>query len=94
VENEDICSINQDGKDLIFQALLLPDILEEAFAKRDMQKVTDYLHFLSAMVHKFYNEHRIIGESNEKQYLKALSMVALSLRVGLKVLGIVAKEVM
>ena len=94
VENEDICSINQDGKDLIFQALLLPDILEEAFTKRDMQKVTDYLHFLSAMVHKFYNEHRIIGESNEKQYLKALSMVALSLRVGLKVLGITAKEVM
>ncbi len=94
VENEDIVSINQDGKDLIFQALLLPDILEEAFAKRDIQKVTDYLHGLSAMVHKFYNEHRIIGESNEKQYLKALSMVALSLRVGLKVLGITAKEVM
>ena len=94
VKNEDISSINQDGKDLIFQALLLPDILEEAFARRDMQKVTDYLHGLSSMVHKFYNEHRIIGENNEKEYLKALSMVALSIRVGLKVLGITAKEVM
>ncbi len=94
VEDQDISAINQDGKDLIFQALLLPDILEESFIKRDMQKVTDYLHGLSAMVHKFYNEHRIVGDDHEKQYLKALSMVALSLKVGLKVLGITAKEVM
>jgi arginyl-tRNA synthetase len=94
VLNEDISSINQDGKDLVFQALLLPDILEDAFGKRDIQKITDYLHGLSAMIHKFYNEHRIIGDSVEKQYLKALSIVGLSLRVGLKVLGITAKEVM
>ncbi len=94
VKDEDINQINQDGKDLVFQALLLPDILDEAFARRDMQKVTDYLYGLSAMVHKFYNEHRIIGDVSEKQYLKALSMVALSVRVGLKVLGITAKEIM
>ncbi len=94
VSNEDISSVNQDGKDLIFQALLLSDVLEDAFSKRDIQKITDYLHGLSAMIHKFYNEHRIIGDSVEKQYLKALSIVGLSLRVGLKVLGITAKEVM
>jgi hypothetical protein len=35
-----------------------------------------------------------VGDDHEKQYLKALSMVALSLKVGLKVLGITAKEVM
>ncbi|MBI3874319.1 MAG: arginine--tRNA ligase, partial [Arcobacter sp.] len=94
VKNEPINAINQDAKDLVFQALLLPDILEEAFERRDMQKITDYLHLLSSLVHKFYNEHRIIGDENEKQYLKALSFVALSIRVGLKVLGITAKEVM
>ncbi|MFZ9658959.1 MAG: arginine--tRNA ligase [Arcobacteraceae bacterium] len=92
--SEQIDAINQDAKDLVFQALLLPDILEEAFDRRDMQKITDYLHLLSSLVHKFYNEHRIVGDDNEKQYLKALSFVALSIKVGLKVLGISAKEVM
>lgn len=59
-----------------------------------MQKVTDYLHGLSAMVHKFYTEHKIVGIEDQKSYLKVLAMAALSIRVGLKVLGITAKEVM
>lgn len=91
------CSIedlHQDAKDLGYEALLLGAVLNEAFEKRDMQKITDYLHGLSAMMHKFYNEHRIIGLEEQNQYLKVLSMVALSLRTGLKVLGINAKEVM
>jgi len=94
VKDVNIDNINQDAKDLIFQSLLLGTILDEAFTKRDMQKVTDYLHSLSAMVHKFYNEHKIVGIEDEKAYLKALAMAALSIRVGLKVLGINAKEVM
>jgi len=94
VKNASISEINQDTKDLVYEALLLPSILEEAFIKRDMQKVTDYLHSLSASVHRFYNEHRIVGAQEESAYLKALSMVALSIKTGLKVLGITAKEVM
>ena len=94
VKNATIEDINQDAKDLVYEALLLSTVLNEAFDKRDMQKITDYLHSLSAMVHKFYNEHKIIGLDNQNQYLKVLSMVALSIRTGLKVLGITAKEVM
>ncbi len=94
VQSSSIEDINQDAKDLIFEALLLNTVLNEAFDKRDMQKITDYLHGLSAMTHKFYNEHRIIGLEEQNQYLKVLSMVALSIRTGLKVLGINAKEVM
>jgi len=94
VKNSDISNVNQDALDLAFQSLLLSTILQEAFDKRDMQKVTDYLHGLSAMVHKFYNEHRIVGLDNEKSYLKVLAMAALSIRVGLEVLGITAKEEM
>ena len=89
-----ISDINQDAKDLVYEALLLGTVLNEAFDKRDMQKITDYLHSLSASVHKFYNEHKIIGLEQQNQYLKVLSMVALSIRTGLKVLGITAKEVM
>jgi arginyl-tRNA synthetase len=69
-------------------------ILEEAFLKRDMQKVTDYLQSLSASVHRFYNDYRIVGTNEETAYLKALSMVSLSIRTGLKVLGITAKKIM
>jgi arginyl-tRNA synthetase len=94
VKGISIDGVNQDAKDLSFQALLLGSILQEAFDKRDMQKVTDYLHGLSAMVHKFYNDHKIVGIDNEKAYLKVLFMAALSIRVGLRVLGITAKEVM
>jgi arginyl-tRNA synthetase len=94
VSNESIDKINQDAKDLIFESMLLGSILDEAFTKRDMQKITDYLHGLSAMTHKFYNEHKIVGIDEQNQYLKVLSMVALSIRTGLQVLGIKAKEVM
>jgi len=94
VKDASIENINQDAKDLVYEALLLGTVLNEAFDKRDMQKITDYLHSLAALVHKFYNEHKIIGLDNQNQYLKALSMVALSIRTGLKVLGIQAKEVM
>ncbi len=94
VKDASISNINQDTKDVVYESLLLPSILEEAFIKRDMQKVTDYLHSLSASVHRFYNDHRIVGTPEESAYLKALSMVALSIKTGLKVLGITAKEVM
>ena len=94
VKNISILNLNQDIMDLTYQSLLLSSILEEAFNKRDLQKVTDYLHSLSAMTHKFYNEHKIVGTCDEEAYLKSLSMVALSIKTGLKVLGITAKEVM
>jgi arginyl-tRNA synthetase len=94
VLNESIDGVNQDAKDLCYQALLLNSVLTEAFEKRDMQKITDYLHSLSALVHKFYNEYRIIETAEQNQYLKILAMAALSIRTGLKVLGITAKEVM
>jgi len=94
VKDSTINDINQDAKDLVYESLLLGSVLNEAFDKRDMQKITDYLHGLSALTHKFYNEHKIVGLDDQNQYLKILSMVALSIRTGLKVLGINAKEVM
>ena len=94
VKNTNISNINQDTKNLVYEALLLPSILEEAFDKRDMQKVTDYLHSLSASVHSFYSGYKIVGTNSENKYLKALSMVSLSIKTALKLLGITAKEVM
>ena len=87
-------NINQDAQDLLYEALLLPAILEEAFTKSDCQKVTEYLNSLASSMHKFYNEYKIVDEDEQNQYLKVLAQVALTLRVGLKLLGIKAKEIM
>lgn len=94
VQNVKLENLENDSADLIYSALLLPNILEEAFLKRDMQKITDYLYSLASSVHKFYNEHKIVGTPNEQEYLKSLAMVSLSIKTGLKLLGIKAKEVM
>ncbi len=86
--------INQDAQDLLYEALLLPSILDEAFSKSDCQKVTEYLNSLASSMHRFYNEYKIVDAPEQNQYLKVLAQVAQTLRVGLKLLGITAKEVM
>ncbi|RBQ30792.1 arginine--tRNA ligase [Arcobacter sp. FW59] len=87
-------NLNNDALNLVYEALLLQSVLVESFNKRDMQKITEYLYNLASSVHKFYNEHKIIGSDDEKAYLKVLSMAKLSLNVGLGLLGIKAKEIM
>ena len=87
-------NLNQDALNLVYESLLLPSILSEAFAKRDMQKITDYLYSLASSIHRFYNEHKIVGSQNEEQYLKVLSLCALTIKTSLNLLGIKAKETM
>lgn len=86
--------LNQDALNLVYESLLLPSVLEEAFNKRDMQKITDYLYSLASSVHRFYNEYKIVGNEDQDKYLKVLSLCALSIKVALNLLGIKAKEVM
>ena len=87
-------NMNDDAINLVYESLLLQSILEEAFSKRDMQKVTDYLYTLSASMHKFYNNYKILGSENQDSILKVLTMVSLSIRTGLRLLGISAKDTM
>lgn len=94
ISNVSIKDSNEEAQYLIFEALRLQDVLEEAFNKKDMQKITDYLYSLASLTHKFYNNYKIVGSDEEDQYLKILALVALSIRVGLKLLGITAKKEM
>jgi arginyl-tRNA synthetase len=94
IKNESFENLNQDGLNLIYESLLLGSILNEAFVKRDMQKITEYLYSLASSVHKFYNEHKVVGSEEQNVYLKVLSMAALSIKSGLSLLGIKAKEIM
>ena len=83
--------LDEDEKELLFSALLLPSVLEDAFDSRDAQKVTEYLKTLAAKMHKFYNEHRVVDSEREAVYLKLFAVTALSIRTALKLLGIDAK---
>jgi len=59
-----------------------------------VQRLSDYLVSLAAHLHKFYNENRVVGSSDEAIYLKIFAMVALSIKTGLKLMGIEAKDKM
>lgn len=84
--------LGQDGKNLLFNALLLNEVLDDAFCSRQLQKLTDYLKYLASLFHKFYNEHKVVGEENELMYLKLFAVVAQSIKTGLELMGIEAKD--
>lgn len=84
--------LNADADSLLFEALLLPEIVEDAFHSRQVQKLPEYLKSLSSKLHKFYYDYRIIGEADEAKLLKLLNVVALSLKTGLSLMGIEAKD--
>ena len=94
IKNIKLENLNDDGANLLYSALLLPEVLEDAFESRQLQKVTEYLKTLSASLHKFYNENRVVGEKDEEKFLKLFAMVGVSIRVGLSLIGIEAKNKM
>ncbi len=94
IESEKLSNLNEDSLNLVYESLLLQNVLKEAFIKRDMQKITEYLYSLASSVHKFYNEHKVLGSTEQNRYLKVLSMAKLTISVGLSLLGIDAKEKM
>ena len=57
IKNESFEALNSEALNLVYESLLLKSVLEDAFSKRDMQKITEYLYNLASSVHKFYNEH-------------------------------------
>ncbi len=87
-------ALQNDGLNLLFTALLLNEVLEDAFKTRQMQKITDYLKHLASLTHKFYNEHKVVGSEHEDIYLKLFSIVKHSIHKGLELIGIEAKDMM
>lgn len=84
--------LSADADGLLFEALLLPEIIDDAFESRQAQKLPDYLKALAAKLHKFYYDTKIIRNEDEAKLLKLLLVVALSLKTGFSLLGIEAKD--
>ncbi len=87
-------TLRNDCVELLFLSLQLPQVIEDSFKIRNLVKMSDYLKNLAATFHRFYNAHKIIGSIMEKELLKLCQMVALSLKLGLELLGIQALEAM
>ncbi|MEA3522501.1 MAG: arginine--tRNA ligase [Campylobacterota bacterium] len=87
-----LLALNEDADALLFEALLLPEVIEDAFESRQVQKLPEYLKSLASRLHKFYYDYRIIGEKDEAKLLKLFMLVGVSLRVGLSLMGITAKD--
>jgi arginyl-tRNA synthetase len=86
--------LGEDADNLLFEAMLLNEVVEDAFNSRQVQKLPDYLKSLASTYHKFYYDHKVIGTENEAKMLKLFLVVALSIKTGLSLLGITAKESM
>ena len=87
-------NLGENADTLLFDALLLPEIVEDAFNSRQVQKLPEYLKSLAASLHKFYYDVRMIGTEDEAKLLKLVLVVALSIKTGLSLMGIQAKDKM
>ena len=94
VINADLSSLNEEGANLLFEALNLGAVLQNAFEERALQKIADYLKNLAALFHKFYAENKVVGSANEDSLLKLFAVVALSIKTALNIMGIEAKQKM
>ncbi len=94
IKNIELKNLNEDEKELLFFALQLPYVLEDAFGAREPHRLTNYLIDLAGEFHSFYNKNQVIGSEKEDVRLKILAVVGNILKLGLSLLGINAKEKM
>jgi len=92
IEESSLQGLDENADILLFDALVLPEVIEDAFRSRQVQKLTDYLKALAASLHKFYYDVKIIGSEDEAKLLKVFMLVALSIKTGLGLLGIEALD--
>lgn len=82
---------------LLVSALRLPEAIEDAFADYAPHTLANYLYKLAQLANEFYHSHPVAQEPDEKKRafrLALISVVALTLKKGLYLLGIEAPEEM
>ncbi|MWV61150.1 arginine--tRNA ligase [Helicobacter saguini] len=87
-------ALAKDLSNLIFNALTLSHILESSYKDRSLHKICEYLKNLAKDFHTFYNAHKILNTPYEKQILKALKFISLTLTTAFSLLGIEIKTKM
>ncbi|MEO1942030.1 MAG: DALR anticodon-binding domain-containing protein, partial [Campylobacterales bacterium] len=85
-------NLSDEERQLIVTALQIPYILEEAFENREPHRLTNYLYNLASQFHSYYNRTRILGSENQQSRIKLAGIIAIVLKLGLKLLGVTPKE--
>ncbi len=94
IKEHKIEKLDSELKDLLFLSLQVKHVIFDAFTSRQVNKLADYLKYLAAEFHRFYNSTKVVGNSSEKDILKVLMQVARSIKLGFSLMGIEAKESM
>lgn len=80
---------------LINETLSFPDIIKRCLTTREVHHLPTYLYSLATALHKFYTEHKVVDPENaalSTARLSLLNAVQITLRNGLRVLGIQAPD--
>lgn len=94
VESENFENLDANALNLVFSALTLNEILNDALKSRALQKIPDFLKSLASEFHKYYNENRVIGSENENAKLKVFAVVSLCITTAFSLMGLKAKTKM
>ncbi len=87
--------IGTDEQILIRQMALLPEVVDDAARTLEPQRLPYYAHELAACFHSFYNNNRVIDESNlplSQARLKLVQAVKITLARTLHLMGMQAPE--
>ncbi len=81
---------------LIKTLLLLPEVIESCALTCEPHRLAEYLHTVAGSFHRFYHEHRVLGEDPKltNARLGLCAATAVVLKNGLSVFGISAPEQM
>ena len=72
------------------------EVVEHAYRKLEPQFIANYLQELASIFHKFYNKCRVITDNSDltTARINLIKSVKITLKNGLKILGITAPEKM
>lgn len=83
---------NSEVSDILIKLLELPNTLNKAYKEATLNYITEYLYELASLFNKFYNNHNILKESDEKTKTSYLALSKLVYNVCHNLLDILAIE--
>lgn len=94
--NLNLLAENKEEIDLIKRLIDLPDTIKEATEKFQPSLVTNYLLSVATLFHKFYTEHRVLGEDHNltQARLFLVECTRIILKIALDLIGVSAPEKM
>lgn len=79
--------LQNSAQNLLFFALNLPKILQNAFHDRAPHKICDFIVELATKFHAFYATERILGAENEREILAVLKTISAAIEFSCEILG-------